>query len=290
MLPGGEFENKIGCWMDMPGVTQLELVELTFEWRLHPSTNGLEKMTGTQSERVARRFGRVLRIGVPLPPNAQPARTVPNKKRKFNALSLEAPRPSKEASHEKHMRKMEKDSDEGLHHTTLARSLGASAHTSHETDSDGSVDEVEQIDEHDVVRNMCAAPFDSSDMLLTTRAESKGEGGAVPPPSSPEEATRLLSNFRPSRNTPQTLATILNSRADPNIIAGDGAIPPLRNVTAFARNVHVREMRKLLLEAGAQEDDEARERWATRRRADAADKAWMENFHKDPDLVALVGE
>ena len=185
---------------------------------------------------------------------------------------------------------MDPDCDEGLHHTTQERFSGASAHTSHETDSDGSVDEAEEINGSGDVGGICAAPFESSGMLLTVRAESKNEGDAVPLPSNPEEATRLLSNFRPSRNTPQMLATILSSRADPNIIAGDGAIHPLRNVTAFARNAHVREMRKLLLEAGAQEDDEARKRWVTRCRADAADRAWMENFHKDPNLVAMIGE
>ena len=137
--------------------------------------------------------------------------------------------------------------------------------------------------------------MDRLDMILERRisaeialAEATCEGTAVPSPSSHAEATRLLSEFRPSRNTPQTLAAILDARADPNIITGDGDIHPLLNVMAFARKAHVRTMRRLLLEAGAEEDDEARKRWVTRCRADEDDKAWMERFHREPDLVALV--
>ena len=39
-------------------------------------------------------------------------------------------------------------------------------------------------------------------------------------PTSPDEATRVLSEFRPSQNIPATLQTILAVKADPNIIIG----------------------------------------------------------------------
>lgn len=104
-------------------------------------------------------------------------------------------------------------------------------------------------------------------------------------PTSPGEATRVLSGFRPSQNIPVTLQAILAAKADPNIILGAGGITPLHNVIAFARKAHVRDMRRLLLEAGAMESDAMKERWGLRCRADASDAAWVANFHQEPTLV-----
>jgi hypothetical protein len=123
------------------------------------------------------------------------------------------------------------------------------------------------------------------------RSEPTNENKVVPVPSSSKEATTLLSEFRPPCNTPEDLSNLLNAKADPNIIMeAKGAMPPLMTVIAFAKKADVRKMRQLLLEAGAHENNEARERWLIRRRADDADEAWMESFHGDADLVALVGE
>lgn len=104
-------------------------------------------------------------------------------------------------------------------------------------------------------------------------------------PANPEEATRALSGFRPSQNIPATLQDILLAKADPNIIVGAGGITPLYNVIAFARKVHVRDMRRLLLEGGAMESDAMKERWELRCHADALDDAWVANFHREPTLV-----
>ena len=104
-------------------------------------------------------------------------------------------------------------------------------------------------------------------------------------PTSLGEATRVLSGFRPSQNIPVTLQAILAAKADPNIIMGAGGITPLHNVIAFARKAHVRDMRRLLLEAGAMESDAMKERWGLRCRADASDAAWVANFHQEPTLV-----
>ena len=107
-------------------------------------------------------------------------------------------------------------------------------------------------------------------------------------PTNREEATRVLSEFRPSQNIPATLQGILAAKADPNIIIGAGGITPLHNVIAFARKVHVCDMRRLLLEAGAMESDAMKERWSLRCRADASDAAWVANFHQEPTLVPSI--
>ena len=99
---------------------------------------------------------------------------------------------------------------------------------------------------------------------------------------SPEKATLALSNFRPSKNTPVTLHALLIAKADPNICLGDGGITPLHNVTAFAKNVHVWEMRHLLFEAGASENNDLRKRWLLRCDATNADAVWLANFHQEP--------
>ena len=104
-------------------------------------------------------------------------------------------------------------------------------------------------------------------------------------PTTPDEATRVLSCFRPSQNIPATLQAILAAKADPNIIIESGGITPLHNVITFARKVHVRDMRRLLLEVGAKESDAMKERWLLRCRADASDEAWVANFHQEPTLV-----
>ena len=50
----------------------------------------------------------------------------------------------------------------------------------------------------------------------------------------------------------------------------------------FAPAEHVKNMRQLLLDAGAIEDAELKERWVQRRNADAFEDAWLRNFHGDP--------
>ena len=104
-------------------------------------------------------------------------------------------------------------------------------------------------------------------------------------PTNTDEAMRVLRDFRPSQNTPATLQTILSTRADPNIIVGSNGMTPLHNIVAFARRAHVRDMRRLLLDAGATESDDVKERWEIRCRADASDDGWLANFHQEPSLV-----
>ena len=108
---------------------------------------------------------------------------------------------------------------------------------------------------------------------------------AIPDPRDMVEATALLSTFRPVRNTCEDLKKLLDARADPNIIARDRDICPLMKVMTFADKDHVGPMRDLLIKAGATENDEARDRWEIRRRADACEEVWMSNFHCDPALI-----
>ena len=91
----------------------------------------------------------------------------------------------------------------------------------------------------------------------------------------------MLSKFRPARGTAEDLRKLLQARADANIcLSGD--VHPLMKVMTFAAADHVGAMRELLLAHGAVESEEAKERWALRRRADACEEDWLRNFHHDP--------
>ena len=88
-------------------------------------------------------------------------------------------------------------------------------------------------------------------------------------PLTPEEANEALRKFRPIWSTPAALEHILACRADPNLPLAEGDISPLRKVIAFASGRHVAKMRELLLEHGAEETKEDRERWRI------CEKAWL---------------
>jgi hypothetical protein len=103
----------------------------------------------------------------------------------------------------------------------------------------------------------------------------------LPTPTSVVEATAMLSKFRSARNALEDLQKILDARADPNIVVGSD-IHPLMKVMTFANRDRVGPMRDALLRAGAVENDELKERWAIRQRADASEDAWTRNFHRDP--------
>ena len=86
------------------------------------------------------------------------------------------------------------------------------------------------------------------------------------------EATALLSKFRPARMSAEDLKKLLDAKADPNItLSGD--IHPLMKVMTFAAAETVGPMRDLLLQAGAVETNELKERWVIRCRADACEEA-----------------
>ena len=90
-------------------------------------------------------------------------------------------------------------------------------------------------------------------------------------PLTKEEADEELRKFRPIRSCPAELEHLLACRADPNgnKPLADGDISPLRNVLTFADGHHVEKMRELLLEYGAEETEEERERWRI------CERAWL---------------
>ena len=102
---------------------------------------------------------------------------------------------------------------------------------------------------------------------------------SVRPTLSSIEATAELSRFRPIKTTPSDLKYLLESRADPNLPLKAGDITPLRNVLSFARENHVAEMRDLLLQHGANEDDADIARWELRRRADFCERIRINNYN-----------
>ena len=58
----------------------------------------------------------------------------------------------------------------------------------------------------------------------------------------------------------------------------DGDISPLRKVMSFATERYVTQMRDLLLQYGAFENDADRERWILRKQADVAEQILKNNY------------
>ena len=58
----------------------------------------------------------------------------------------------------------------------------------------------------------------------------------LPEPRNPDEATAMLTKFRPIRSTPEDLQRLLEARADPNMTVGEGS---MENIMTFAREIHV---------------------------------------------------
>ena len=98
----------------------------------------------------------------------------------------------------------------------------------------------------------------------------------------PLEATAELTKFRPIISKPSDLKHLLECKADPNMPLKPGHISPLRKVMSFSAERYVAEMRGLLLQYGANENDKDRERWDLRQRADVAEKI-MKNNYKNID-------
>ena len=110
------------------------------------------------------------------------------------------------------------------------------------------------------------------------------------PTFSPIEATAELSRFRPIKATPDDLKHLLESRADPNMPVESWSISPLQNVMTFAKMSHVAEMRDLLLQYGANENDEDEARWELRRRADFCERIRINNYNNiDKDYDPFSG-
>lgn len=105
---------------------------------------------------------------------------------------------------------------------------------------------------------------------------------ATRPSLTPLEATAGLLKFKPIISKPSDLKYLLECRADPNMPLKTGDISPLRNVMSFAKESHVTQMRDLLLQYGANENDKDRKRWDLRQQADISEKI-MKNNYKNID-------
>ena len=93
----------------------------------------------------------------------------------------------------------------------------------------------------------------------------------------PIEATAKLLTFRPVISKPSDLKYILDCKADPNMPIPSDKITPLRNIMSFAPTNYVVRMRDLLLEYGANESEEEKERWVLRQLSDKAERIRMSN-------------
>ena len=78
-----------------------------------------------------------------------------------------------------------------------------------------------------------------------------------------------------------TLRTILEARADPNVVVKDGDTSPLRTVLWSAMPWDVVEMRQLLLDHGAKESRDDLDRWRRRRAYEEIEPAYLRNRHDD---------
>ena len=83
---------------------------------------------------------------------------------------------------------------------------------------------------------------------------------------------------------------LLEARADPNLPLKPGDITPLRNVMSFAKMNHDAEMRDLLLQHGANENNEDKARWELRQRADFCERIRINNYNNiDKDYDPFSG-
>ena len=102
-----------------------------------------------------------------------------------------------------------------------------------------------------------------------------------PTPTTTLDATKQLALFRPPIHSMAALRSILEARADPNVVIKPGDQSPLRKVIWSAPPWSCVEMRQLLLDHGAKESRDDTKRWQDRRAYDAIEPAYLRNFHKD---------
>jgi hypothetical protein len=110
--------------------------------------------------------------------------------------------------------------------------------------------------------------------------------GPTRPPRDADDATARLACFRATQETPDALRALLSARADPNVVVGEGDLPPLWRVMRYAGNEHVHKMRDLLIEFGAANGEAELERWEERLNIDRFEPKFMCDFHRSAALLA----
>ena len=129
------------------------------------------------------------------------------------------------------------------------------------------------VDDSDCTDNDDMSDHSIPDWMKEYPSEDDSRGEASQSTLTPLEATAELTRFRPIHGTPSDLKYLLECKADPNMPLKEGDISPLRKVMSFAAERYVTQMRDLLLQYGAFENDADRERWRLRQRADVGQPA-----------------
>jgi len=128
-------------------------------------------------------------------------------------------------------------------------------------------------------------------LLLYGAVETDGDKERLAARRGINDATRKLQVFRPIRETPEELERLLALRADPNGILPmpPGSISPLQNVMTFALEEHVVAMRDLLLQSGAAETKDDKERWVLRQDTDLHEHHRLRVFYEDDRHLSPCG-
>ena len=101
-------------------------------------------------------------------------------------------------------------------------------------------------------------------------------------PENERHATQLLADVEIPFTTVADFRMLLDARADPNVRVSEGE-SILKTVMTFAMPSCAKEMRELLLDAGADEDKALKAQWQVCEEAMACESAWMEKRHRDPE-------
>ena len=96
-----------------------------------------------------------------------------------------------------------------------------------------------------------------------------------------EATEELLNTYRPIRESVEELRRLLSAKADPNAPPPEDKKTPLRYVMSFAPADKVDAMRALLLEYGAKESEDDRDRWQIRKEADHHELHATKTFYED---------
>ena len=96
-------------------------------------------------------------------------------------------------------------------------------------------------------------------------------------------------SYRPIRESVEELQRLLEARANPNAPFPPTHISPLRHVMLFAPPDKVDAMRDLLLEYGAKESKDDKDRWQIRKDADLHELHATKTFYEDDRHLSPVG-
>ena len=103
-----------------------------------------------------------------------------------------------------------------------------------------------------------------------------------------EATEELLNTYRPIRESVEELRRLLSAKADPNAPPPEDQKTPLRHVMTFAPADKVDAMRALLLQYGAKESNDGRDRWLVRKDADLHELHATKTFYEDDRHLSPV--